>query len=86
MPFLIQWHDLGREPQCESDPAYPLGVDVDTSEGATRTCKAAVPYPAVRCGYYVIECLDCHATVGCTTAGRPDDPRTVKVACKGMTQ
>lgn len=79
--FNIEWVDRGREPQCAPDPAYPHGIIVDTSEGATRTCDADVPYPAKRCGTYVVHCKQCHLTVAVTTAGRVDDPRRVTLGC-----
>ena len=78
----IEWLDRGREPQCEPDPAYPLGKDMDVSEGAANTCYAELPYPAPRCGIYVVRCSKCGLNIGLTTAGRPDDPRSVKIACK----
>lgn len=76
----IKWVDGNREPQCEPNPNYPIGIDVDLSEGGAF-CKASLPYPAKRCGVYVVSCEKCGASVGVTTAGRPDDPRSVKVKC-----
>lgn len=80
--FDIAWLDRGREPQCAPDPAYPTGKDLDGSDGAEATCTATLPYPAPRCGVYIVECKTCGIRVGCTTAGRPDDPRTLKIACR----
>jgi hypothetical protein len=79
----IEWLDGKREPQCKPNPAYPKGIDVDMSHGAAKTCFTEIPYPARRCGTYVIECETCGLRVGVTTAGRTDDPRSVKLACKG---
>jgi hypothetical protein len=81
MPLRSEWVDAGREPQCDPNPAYPLGIDIDASGGAAAACKMALPYPAKRCGMHVITCSDCGATAGCTTAGRIDDPRSIKIAC-----
>ncbi len=78
----ITFLDSGREPQCEPNPDYPLGMDVDMSEGAEVTCSTALPYPAPRCGAMVVECETCGIRVACTVAGRPDDPRSVKIACR----
>lgn len=78
----ITWHDADREPRCPSSPAYPDGIDVDLSKGAVANCSAALPYPARRCGAFHIECETCGVSVGVTTAGRRDDPRSVKLACK----
>jgi hypothetical protein len=81
--FQITWTDLGREPRCKPDPRYPLGIDVDYSSGRRQTCTAQLPYPARRCGFYEIACKRCGLNVLVTTAGRIDDPRSVKLACKG---
>lgn len=80
----ITWHDAGREPRERPNPAYPNGIDLDASGGSMPTCTATLPYPAKRCGSYTVECETCGSRVGCTTAGRADDPRSIKVACKGV--
>ena len=79
----VEWVDGGREPRCAPDPAYPKGVDVEIvrHEGAA-TCRTALPYPARRCGYFVVACQLCGLTCLVTTAGRPDDPRSLRVECK----
>lgn len=77
----IDWIDRGREPQCAPNPAYPDGKDLDCSFGEAKTCFTELPYPAQRCGIYVVECEKCGMRVAITTAGRPDDPRSVKIAC-----
>ncbi len=77
----IEWHDGGREPRCKPNPKYPNGIDLDNTEGAAVTCKVALPYPAKRCGVYIVECSTCGLRVGVTAAGRPDDPRSIKLAC-----
>jgi hypothetical protein len=79
----IVWIDRGREPQCPSDPAYPDGKHVDLSGGLKKACAADLPYPAARCGYYTVQCRTCGFSVIITTAGRLDDPRSVKLPCKG---
>ncbi len=82
--FKVVWVDHGREPQCEPNPSFLEGRDIDVSKGAERACVLELPYPARRCGVYVVECRKCGLTVGFTTAGRPDDPRRVKFACKPL--
>lgn len=77
----VEWIDGEREPQCAPDPRYPTGKDLDASRGEQDTCTTALPYPAKRCGIYVIRCAACGFSVGVTTAGRPDDPRSVKIPC-----
>lgn len=79
--FEIEWVDDMREPQCAPNPAYPNGIDADCSLGAEAACTAVLPYPAKRCGLYIVECKTCGLRVGITTAGRPDDPRSVKLGC-----
>jgi hypothetical protein len=83
MTFTVDWIDRGREPKCAPDPLFPNGKDVDASVGAKRACLVELPYPAKRCGLYVVKCSECGLSVGITTAGRPDDPKSVKVACLG---
>lgn len=78
----VRWLDGKRSPQCQPNPAYPAGVDLDASGGATKTCTVPLPYPAKRIGAYSIECPVCGTKAGCTTAGRADDPRSIKIACK----
>ena len=80
----ITWVDHKREPVCPSNPSYPKGMDVDVSGGARKTCTTDVPYPAERCGLYILQCEACGLTTAITTAGRADDPRTVKVACREL--
>lgn len=80
--FQITWMDAYREPQEKPNPNFPEGIDLDSSQGALVTCKVDLPYPAKRCGAYVVRCTLCGLSVACTTAGRPDDPRSLKLACK----
>ena len=78
----VTWKDAGKEPSCAPNPSYPNGIDLDMSEGAEKTCVADLPYPARRIGSYTVECPVCGQRVACTTAGRPDDPKTIKLACR----
>lgn len=80
--FRIDWVDRGRKPRVMPNPDYPDGKDVDGSFGAEQTCTVNLPYPAPRCGEYWVTCQLCGQRRGCTTAGRPDDPRSFKIACK----
>jgi hypothetical protein len=77
----VSWVDRGVEPVCPPDPEYPDGVDLDCSKGR-EFCETELEYPAPRCGYYVIACDVCGLTCLVTTAGRRDDPRSIKLACK----
>lgn len=84
--FKIEWIDAGREPQCAPNPDYPDGIDVDYSGGAKSACTVKIDYPAKRCGHYTIKCQRCGSSLVCSTAGRPDDPRSVKLPCKELLQ
>lgn len=79
--FEITWIDGGREPRCAPNPDYPNGKDCDGSMGAKVTCTAQLPCPAKRCGHYIVKCKTCGFTAAVTTAGRPDDPRSIKLPC-----
>lgn len=80
--WTIEWVDGGREPKCPPNPRYPDGLDLDISHGAERTCSSPLTYPTPRCGYFVVSCRVCGFKTIITTAGRPDDPRTLKMPCK----
>ena len=84
MSFKIKWHDGGRAPRCPPDPAYPNGINLNIAQPGDRCCTVALPYPAKRCGHYKVECSACGFTLVVTTAGRPDDPRSVRIPCKEM--
>jgi hypothetical protein len=81
MTLHVKWIDRGLSPKCEPNPAYPRGIDIDVSNGEAVCCIATLPYPAKRVGLYVITCDKCKTTTVVTTAGRPDDPRSVKLGC-----
>lgn len=80
----VKFIDSGHEPQCAPNPDYPNGQDIDASHGVPDTCTAQIPYPAPRRGVMVVECPKCGLRIGLTVAGRPDDPRTVKMGCKRL--
>ncbi|MCY4471136.1 MAG: hypothetical protein OXC08_20665 [Thiotrichales bacterium] len=80
--FNIVWHDRGREPRQPPNPEYPEGIDLDGAGGVTPACTTPLDYPAKRCGYYSVECTRCGVHVMVTTAGRPDDPRSLTIPCK----
>ena len=79
--FAIEWHDFEREPRVAPNPRFPTGIDLDVSGGRTPCCRVALPYPARRCGVYRVECTRCGLVVAATTAGRPDDPHSLTMAC-----
>ena len=79
----IQWIDSNAEPKKPPNPKYPNGIDLDMAKQAEKSCLVMLPYPAKRIGYFDIECTGCGLRVAISTAGRRDDPRSVRVACKG---
>jgi hypothetical protein len=79
--FTIHWIDREREPQGPPNPAYPDGIDINTTRPGQAACKTLLPYPAPRCGLYHVKCDVCGASFMLTTAGRRDDPRSVTVPC-----
>jgi hypothetical protein len=80
--LTVVWDDHGREPKNAPDPAYPHGKDVFVGPGGTAACSIALPYPAPRCGLWIVRCGKCGMSIGVTAAGRPDDPRSVRIPCK----
>ena len=48
---------------------------------AEKSCKTEICYPAPRCGEYRVECEECGQRFTVTTAGRLDDPRSLRIAC-----
>lgn len=98
MTLQVEWVDGGREPRMPPDPRYPDGIDldetthqrIDVKSGAVisadadrKSCFTFLrPYPAPRCGSFVIECDVCGLRAIVTTAGRRDDPRSVRLPCK----
>lgn len=79
--WQIEWIDRGREPQCAPNPKYPNGIDIDSSHGASVTCFSKLPCPAPRIGLWMVTCRTCGRREAVTTAGRPDDPRSLRMAC-----
>jgi hypothetical protein len=80
--FKVEFHPSGRgKAQCPPDPAYPDGIDVDLA-GQHPGCKVEFPHPAPECGLYVAHCTACHRDFVVTTAGRPDDPKSLTVPCR----
>lgn len=79
--FSVEWVDSGREPKCQANPKYPEGIKLDISLGEKPACLVPIPYPAKRVGFYIVECKRCLRTAVCTTAGRADDPVSIRIPC-----
>jgi hypothetical protein len=86
MIHTVRWIDHHRDPQCPPDPAYPDGKDVEMIAypplATGKTCLVKLPYPAKRCGAYLVQCGTCEMSAMVTTAGRRDDPRSVRLICR----
>lgn len=80
--WSITWEDSGREPREPPDPAFPSGVDLVAARPTGPRCSTPLPYPARRCGLYLVRCTRCSLRVAVTTAGRADDPRSLTVSCR----
>ena len=85
MTIDVVFLDSGREPQCKPDPKYPDGMAINLAIGKPGAkCTRNLPYPAPRCGSYIITCTICKFKAAITVAGRPDDPRTVTLPCQAV--
>jgi hypothetical protein len=81
LTLIATWWSEDRPGQHPPDPAYPLGVLLDTSAGRPF-CEVALVYPAPCVGKWIIKCSVCGLLALVTAAGRVDDPHTVRLACK----
>lgn len=81
----VIWQDSGKYPKHKPNPDYPTGIDLDMVEDEQKAqCLVQLAYPAKRIGLYKITCKTCGLTAAVTTAGRPDDPRSVRLPCKAV--
>lgn len=79
---VITWHSHNKRAQCEPNPDYPEGMDIDiTNKENEANCFVELPYPAEECGVWLVRCKTCGAVNGATAAGRPDDPKSFKFPC-----
>ena len=86
LALKVEWVDGQREPQCPPNPDYPDGKPIDMTVPGQRSCFTELPYPAKRCGYFVVTCETCGLRVAITTAGRPDDPKSARLGCQPRKQ
>lgn len=80
--FLVDWVDLHRYASHPADPSYPNGSAIDVALDAPRACRLALPSPTARCGLWVITCRVCGYSIALNTAGRADDPSSVRLPCR----
>lgn len=79
----LEWVGTGMEALTPADPAHPDGVDLVDGPEALAHCTVLLKYPAPCCGVWIIRCDRCRRSTHVTAAGRPDDPRSVSLACIG---
>lgn len=82
MTLKLTWLDQGRRAKNPADPRYPDGIPLDASNPAKPWCGTAFTYPAPGVGKWIVECDECGLRALISAAGRPDDPRSLKIACK----
>lgn len=81
--FSVDWIDADREATYPADPGYPNGVAIDVALDAPHACRVELPWPAARVGQWVVVCRECGFAVALETAGRCDDPQSVRMPCRG---
>jgi hypothetical protein len=80
--FLVDWIDLHRSSDAPADPAWPCGSAIDVALDALTACRLELPWPAERCGLWIVTCRRCGFHIRLETAGRADDPCSVKIPCR----
>lgn len=81
--FAIDWSDGHRETRYPADATYLNGCAIDVALDAPRACRVQLPYPAKGCGHWVVICRVCDYAIALGTAGRRDDPSSVRIPCRG---
>jgi hypothetical protein len=82
--FRVKFASMNRKAQCEPNPNYPNGIDIDTGE--RPACKVDLPYPAECVGTWLVVCEECESAAAVTAAGRPDDPKSLALPCNKTLQ
>jgi hypothetical protein len=80
--FLVDWVDLHRSSDAPADPAFPAGSPIDVALDALRACRIELPWPAERCGIWLVTCQKCGLYIRLKTTGKADDPNSLRVACR----
>jgi hypothetical protein len=80
--LTAEWrsHGEGQSANWPLNLAYQDGVDIDFSAGRDA-CDLAIDYPAPCVGAWFVSCALCGMFCILTAAGRPDDPRSVRLPC-----
>jgi hypothetical protein len=80
--FKITWSRHTHWPR-DIEMSCLQGADVDLSQERRPACVVRLPYPAPpQLGLFRIKCQSCGSYVVVPSCGRPDDPRSVKLACR----
>jgi hypothetical protein len=83
MSIDVRFIDARRTAREPANPKYPNGMMVNLNVNPlARSCSFNLPYPAPRCGQYIVTCRTCGFSVGLTVAGRADDPRVITIPCR----
>jgi len=80
----VEWIDSGRTAKDKPNPAFPDGRHVGPVGTPMKHC--VVPLRRAldkRIGCHRIVCDRCGQTVLVTAAGRPDDPISCTLICRG---
>jgi hypothetical protein len=81
MSLIATWLSEARWAQHPHDPRYPLGLLFDASAGGP-CCEVALEHPTPCVGKWITNCDLCKNPCHRERGGRPDDPYTVRLACK----
>lgn len=80
--FWVRFEGTGKKAQHPANPRFPDGVDIGAPPAdGSPSCVCRLPYPAKEIGAWKVQCTECGAKVGCTAAGRADDPRSITILC-----
>lgn len=83
MSIKVTFYANGRgKARCAPDPKYPDGMIIDAAKPGEQACAVDIPYPAPECGQFLVYCETCRMSMIITAAGRPDDPKSVRIPCK----
>jgi len=78
--FTIEWYDSKITSNTVPEQDSPKNILVYDEH--KLFCKISLPYPAKRCGMYVVKCNECGNVVGIPTTGKVDDPCSITINCK----
>jgi hypothetical protein len=69
-----------RKAKCPPNLRYPHGTHIDL--GTRPACLVSLPYPAPRCGWFLLDCPVCRENLLVTVSGQRDDPCSVMLPCR----